>query len=393
MKLEPQLGRRTLFPDLAARAYLAHAAVSPTSSAVRTEVSEWIADYATHGVAAALRAAALRTKLRGQLAQLLGADADDLGLVQSTTTGVIHIARSIPFRPGERILAFDGEFPANVTPWQTVAADMGLELRLLPLAPYLRSSAEGLAQLAQELARGARIVAVSAVQFQTGLRMPLREMAALCHAAGAELFVDAIQALGAVPCDVRALDIDYLVAGGHKFLMGLEGAGVLYVRPSCMAQLSLGLSGWTGHEQPFAFLQGDPGLLRYDRPLARKASFSEQGAISVLSCAALSASLEILLTLGVADIFAHVTHYLDLLEPVLLELGFESFRCPDQARRSASLCVRPPAGVSAADVARRLGERGVVVSTPDGLLRFAPHWPNSVSEIPLVESALAQALS
>lgn len=393
MTFEPQIGRRTLFPQLAARAYLAHAAVSPPSSAVLAKVSEWLTDYATHGVAAAIRAATLRARLRGQFAQLIGADPDDIGFVQSTTTGVIHIARSIPFREGERIVAFHGEFPANVTPWQQLAADKNLSLTMLPLTPYLRSAEEGLAQLRQTLAQGARLVAVSAVQFQTGLRMPLREMAQLCHAAGAELFVDAIQALGVVPCDVRALDVDYLVAGGHKFLMGLEGAGVLYVRPGCMQRLSLGLAGWTGHDDAFSFLQGEPSLLRYDRPLARKASVSEQGALSIVSCAALSASLELLLALGVEGIFAHVTQYLDLLEPRLLQLGFRSLRCPDLARRSASLCAQPPVGKRAADIARALGERGVVVSTPDGLVRFAPHWPNSLSEIPWIESALEQAVA
>lgn len=389
---QAQIGRRTLFPDLSARAYLAHAAVSPPSLAVVTKVSEWLARYATHGAAAAISAAELRTQLRAQLAQLLSAAPDDIGFVQGTTAGVIHLARSIPFRAGERIVAFHGEFPANVTPWQQVAADKQLELSLLSLAPYLRSAEEGLAQLRQELERGVRLVAVSAVQFQTGLRMPLREMADLCHAHGAELFVDAIQALGVVPCDVRALDVDYLVAGGHKFLMGLEGAGVIYVRPASMQRLLLGLGGWTGHQEAFSFLHGEPNLLRYDRPLARKASFSEQGAISILSCAGLSASLELLLALGVEGIFAHVTQYLDLLEPRLQALGFSSMRCPDVARRSASLCVRPPLGHRAGDIARALGERGVAVSTPDGFVRFAPHWPNSLGEIPWIESAVQSAL-
>jgi cysteine desulfurase/selenocysteine lyase len=165
------------------------------------------------------------------------------------------------------------------------------------------------------------------------------------------------------------------------------------VRPECMPRLSLGLAGWTGHQDAFSFLQGEPNLLRYDRPLAHKASVSEQGALSILSCAALSASLELLLALGVEGIFAHVTQYLDQLEPRLCALGFRSLRCPDLARRSASLCVQPPMGKRAADIAGALAERGVVVSTPDGLVRFAPHWPNSLSEIPWVESALEQAIS
>lgn len=336
--------------------------------------------------------AELRRTLRARLATLLNADADAIGLVQSTSAGIDAIARSLPFRPGDRIVVFEGEFPANFLPWQSVAREKGLELVVLSLAPYLRSSAEGLSALREVLSRGVRLVAVSAVQFQTGLRMPLQEMAALCHAAGAELFVDAIQALGAVPCDVRALDIDYLAAGAHKFLMGIEGCGVLYVRPACMQRLSLGLAGWTGVADPFDFLMGKPGLLRYDHETVRKATFVEQGAIGIVNAAALSASVEVLLELGVDNIFAHVTHYLDRLEPELLALGFQSLRCADAARRSASLALRPPTGKTADTIAHALRTEGVIVSTPDGLVRVAPHFPNALDEIEVVARAFARAV-
>jgi selenocysteine lyase/cysteine desulfurase len=381
-------GDRSLFPALQARAYLAHAAVSPASLPVQEAVAACLADYAARGVHAAMAGAELRHRLRAQLANLLGARDEDIGIVQSTSAGVVAIARSIAFRPGDRLIVFEGEFPANVTPWQLVAQEAGLLLVQLPLAPFMRSNEEGLAMVASELSRGARLVAVSAVQFQTGLHMPLAELAALCHQHGAELFVDAIQALGAMPLDVRALDIDYLVAGAQKFLMGCEGAGVLYVRPRCMQQLSLGLSGWTGHEDAFAFLLGEPNLLRYDRPLARKASFVEQGALSMLSCAALSASLELLLSLGIEAIFEHVNRYLDALEPQLTALGFRSLRAVERPRRSANLCMRPAPGRTAAAWAHALHGAGVEVSTPDGYLRFAPHWPNGLHEIEIVAQEL-----
>src|SRR5690606_14112178 len=112
------------------------------------------------------------------------------------------------------------------------ARQFGLEVVMLPLTAFERSDAEGLAALERELVRGARLVAVSAVQFQTGLAMPLGAMAALCHQHGAELFVDGIQAMGVVPIDVGALGIDYLASGSHKWLMGTEGAGILYVSPA-----------------------------------------------------------------------------------------------------------------------------------------------------------------
>ncbi|HEY6881325.1 MAG TPA: aminotransferase class V-fold PLP-dependent enzyme [Polyangiales bacterium] len=387
-----RLGERALFPALEAQAYLAHAAVSPPSRVVQEAVSACLADYGARGIHAAIAAVGLRQRLRGQLAELLGAQPEQLGLIQSTTAGVIAIARSIVFQPGERVIVFAGEFPANVTPWQCVARERDLELVMLPLAPFLRSADEGLDLVARELARGARLVAVSAVQFQTGLRMPLAELSALCHRHGAELFVDAIQAVGAVPLDVHALDVDYLAAGAHKFLMGIEGAGVLYVHPRCMQQLSLGLAGWTGHEDAFAFLRGEPDLLRYDRPLVRSASFVEQGALSIASCAALSASLTLLLDLGIDVVFRHVNQYLDALEPCLSELGFESLRCADEPRRSAMLCARPPAALSAGTIAQALQAAGIVISTPDGHVRFAPHWPNGLHEVELVASELRKLM-
>jgi cysteine desulfurase/selenocysteine lyase len=387
-----QLGSRSLFPELAARAYLSHAAISPPSSAVIQAVTRCLGSVAREGLAGAIEQRLALERVRAHTARLLDAAPADIGFVQSTSAGVTAMARSIPFVRGERIVLFEGEFPANVTPWQLVASELGLEVTFVPLAPFLRSHAEGLALVEQELVRGARLVAVSAVQFQTGLRMPVAELAALAHAHGAELFVDAIQALGAVPLSVRDGEPDYVVAGGHKFLMGLEGAGVMYVRPRALERLSLGLAGWTGHEQPFDFLMADKGALRYDRPLVRRASFVEQGALSIVGYAALGASLALLLDLGINAIFAHVNRYLDLLEPELVALGFSSVRAREESGRSASLSLRVPEGASLAKIASSLACDGVSISTPDGFLRFAPHYPNALDELPEVVAAVRRAL-
>jgi cysteine desulfurase/selenocysteine lyase len=333
-----------------------------------------------------------RAEVRRLGAQLLGCKPEEIGLVPNTSAGLIAVARSVPFKPGERVIVFDGEFPANVTPWQLVAQDRGLEVEHLSLAPYARSHAEGLHALERALADGARLVAVSAVQFQTGLRMPLREMARLCHAHGAELCVDAIQALGVVPIDVKADGIDYLAAGGHKFLMGLEGAGLLYISERALPALSLGLAGWTGHVDAFGFLTGTTGQLRYDRPIARSASFVEQGTLNTVGYAALAAALELLLELGVEAIHAHVSAYLDALEEGLVALGCESVRSREPEGRSAILSVKLPGEHSLATVAGELAAAGVFVSTPDGHLRFAPHFPNALDEVPEVLRAVEAAL-
>jgi selenocysteine lyase/cysteine desulfurase len=218
--------------------------------------------------------------------------------------------------------------------------------------------------------------------------MPLAELASLCHAYGAELCVDAVQACGVVPLDAHGLGIDFLAGGAHKWLMGLEGAGFLWIRPGRLEALHPVMTGWLSHEEAASFLLDGPGLLRYDRPLRDRADRLEPGSSSALSHAALHASLELILALGVPAIRDHVTSYLDRLEPILVERGFHSLRAREARRRAGILSVLPPSGMTAREVRERLASRGVSVATPDGALRFAPHWPNALDEVERVAEAL-----
>ncbi len=383
-----RLGDRRLFPELQARSYLNHAAIAPLSLAAVEQAQRLLHSYARGGLDGFKEWLPQRQRLKGTLAGLLGAEPDDLGFVQSTTAGIVQIAYMLPWHAGDRVVLFEGEFPANVTPWQQAAEVFDLDLVWLSLDAFHRSVEEGLAALREQLAKGARLVAVSAVQFQTGLRMPIEAMGALCHDYGCELFVDAIQALGAVPLDVRC--VDYLSCGGHKWLMGPEGTGFVYVRPERRSSLVPRLGGWLGHEDPLDFLFLGEGHLRYDRPLRREASVVEQGAQSAVGLAALEGAVDLIAQLGVEAIFEHVGAFHDALEAGLVERGFVSARVDHG--QSASLCVRPPPGYSALDLAAGLGAVGVSVSTPDGWLRFAPHWPNALAEVPEILRALDDAL-
>ena len=293
----------------------------------------------------------------------------------------MHVAFGIDWKPGDRIVLFEGEFPANVTPWQQAAATFGLEVVMLP-SDDLRNSA--LPLLERELQYGVRLVATSAVRFQTGLRMPLAEMGRLCADSGAEFFVDAIQGLGAVPLDLNAAH--YIACGGHKWLMAPSGTGFVAIRQECVDAMVPRLAGWTSHEEAFGFLVRGAGHLRHDRPIRKRANYVEQGSVNLLGIAGLEASLGLIQQLGIARIYDHIQRYHDALEPSLVELGFITER-PGVAARSGILSVLPPPGVELSILAERLAEHGVAVSTPDGRLRFAPHWPNALSEVPHVVHA------
>jgi selenocysteine lyase/cysteine desulfurase len=386
----PRLGDRSLFPSLEPFAYLNHAGVSPPSTPVREAVRGVVDDLARRGGGAVGAALERAERLRARLAELVGCRPVDLALTGGTSSGIQAVALSLPWRRGDRVVLLEGEFPANVTPWQQAARTFGLEVAWVPLEAFQRSREEGLARLDAELARGARLVAVSAVQFRSGLRMPVAEMAARCAAAGAEIFVDAVQAAGVVPLETRG--VDYLAAGAHKWLTGVGGAGFLYVRPERVAALVPRTAGWLSHEDAARFLVEGPGLLRHDRPIRGRADFLEAGTASEVSRAALLAAVEILLGLGVPAVLAHVGRYLDRLEPELRARGFRSLRAAEPERRSGILSLEPPPGHATAPLARALRERGVACATPDGVLRFAPHWPNHEEEIPRVLRVLDEVM-
>jgi selenocysteine lyase/cysteine desulfurase len=358
---------------------------------VIAQVQKALSDYATHGVQAFLRWEEDRQTLRRNAAELIGAQSTELGFIANTSAGVTDIALSFPWKKGDRVVLFHGEFPANVTPWQRAAELFELELAFLSPDSFL--GPEGLTLLRQELERGARVVAVSVVQFQTGQRLPIRALGALCHEFGAHLFVDAIQACGIVPLDVRRDNIDYLATGSHKWLMGCEGAGFLFIRQEHRAALRPFTAGWLSHTHAVDFLFRGAGHLRTDREFREDAAVFEGGTQSVLGLAALGASIPILRELGAAAIFAHVLSYLDVLEAGLLDLGFHSLRAADRESQSSLLCVLPPPDVTTSSLAAQLRERGVIVATPDGKLRFSPHFPNSLSEVPMVLDNVASSLA
>ncbi len=392
--MAPRLGDRSLFPSLTARAYLNHAAISPPSTPVSEAVDEVMKRYAAEGVAAFPIYMEQRERLRASLARWVGAQPDEIGFVANTTSGVVFAAMCFPWERGDAVVVLDGEFPSNVTPWQQAAALHGLRVDRIPAARFgSPDPGHGLAQLGDALRAGAKVVAVSAVQFQTGLRMPLSAICHLAHRHGAAVFVDAIQGCGVVPLDFEALGVDLATCGGHKWLMGLEGSGFIYVRESWASRLRPHLAGWLSHQDGLGFLFDGPGHLRYDRPIKQNAGMVEAGAYNTAGFAALAASLELLEQLGIDDIYAHVQRYHDALEPELSGLGLASRRSPSPGERSGILSFEVPDAYDITRLPLELAARGVAATIPDGLLRFAPHWPNALDEVEVVRTAVGEALA
>lgn len=381
------LASRRSFSKLSARAFLAHCAISPPSDPVRRAIAQVSDSYAEQGVAAFPLWLERRDQFRIAAAQFLGAAVESIGFSANTTTAIVTIAQGFPWQPGDHLLLFDGEFPTNVTPWQQAAERYGLKILRLPAHRWLEDPAaanEALERLLSD--HPVRLLAISAVQFQNGLRVPLDEIVQIAHRHETQVFCDAIQALGSLPLDVSQTKVDYLAAGSHKWMMGIEGAALLYIAPEHLPKLRPVLAGWLSHEDPVDFLF-ETDKLRYDRPIRKRADFIESGAQPVIALAALETALNAISTLGVDAIFDHIQGYHDHIEAKLLERGFTSLR-GQKGQRSGILALTPPAGWPLQELVQHLGERGITTSAPDGCWRIAPHWPNHLSEIDEVMDAV-----
>jgi cysteine desulfurase/selenocysteine lyase len=386
------IGDRRLFPSLADRVYANHASIGPIPEPARVAASQAMSEVAAEGAGAIRRWLPTREATRAAIERLIGAAPGTVAMVQNTTAGVVHVAAGTAWRPGDRVVVFTGEFPTNVLPWHHAAARFGAAVVSIPARGLTDGTGDGLAALELALGRGVRMVAVSAVQFQTGHRVALEPLITMCHAAGAEVFVDAIQAVGATPIDVAALGVDWLASGGHKWLMAGPGAGFLYARPGRAAALDPLLSGWLSVEDAVDFLFA-PDLLRYDKPL-RGGPERFEGAMGAFAAeAALGASARLLLEVGVEATFAHANAWHDRVAGPLEALGFVSHRSDRPEHRSAILSLAPPPGVRATDLAAGLAARGVAVATPEGNLRLSPSWPNALDEAAVVVDAIRDVLA
>lgn len=356
-------------------AYFDHAAVAPLPEPTRAVIRQWADDFAGNGDTnwPAWRERLEETRRLG--ARLVGADADEIALVHSTTEGIGLVAEGLPWQPGENIVVPAGEFPSNLYPWMNLAS-RGIEVRQVPT----QDERLDLEQLEAACDARTRIVAVSWVGYATGWRNDLDALAAIAHRRAALLLVDAIQGLGVFPLDVTRTPIDFLAADGHKWLLGPEGAGLLYIRREHLARLRPLMVGWNSVKQAGQYT--DARL-----ELKETAARYEGGTFNMMGHAALGASLRLLLDCGIDTLAARVLEITDRLCARLVACGAEIASCRDDERRSGIVAFTWP-GETPLAVKRRLAEHGVAVTCRAGRVRVSPHAYTSDVDIERLIGAL-----
>jgi selenocysteine lyase/cysteine desulfurase len=359
-------------------AYLDHAAVAPLSGPAQAALARWSEDAAANGAASYGDWKRQVEETRVRAARLIGAGPEEIAFVANTTAGISLVAEGFPWRPGDNVVVPDNEFPTNAYPWMNLAPQ-GVETRRVP-ADEGRMPVERL--LAACDAR-TRIVSVSWVSYSSGWRQELDELAEAVHRRGALLFLDAIQALGVFPLDVRRTPIDFLAADGHKWLLGPEGAGIFFLRREHLPRLRpLGV-GWHSvvHSHDFS---------RIELVLRDTAMRYEGGSWNVAGVLALGASLELLERFGAEAISQQVLEVTDLACRRLEEIG-AIVRSDRRGRRRSGIVSFELPGCEPDAARKACRQRQVILSSRAGRLRISPHAYNDASDVNRLIDALELA--
>ena len=316
-------------------------------------------------------------RVRGLAARLLGArHAHEIAFVENTSAGLSLVAGGIDWKPGDNIVSAALEFPSNVYPWKQLG-ERGVELWQVPERDGRIDPEELLGMLDDHT----RMVALSSVQYGSGFRSDLERIGAACRERGILFVVDAIQSLGALPIDVEREFIDVCAASSHKWLLGPEGIGLLYVSDRVIDQIRPVRSGWRSMRKMF-----DWSDMEID--FAEGAKRFETGTMNAYGIVALGGALEIFLEIGAGDLERRILALADRAATGLADLGFQLISSRRPGETSGIVAAVHPKH-AANDLVKRLAQKDIVVAARLGRFRVSAHFYNSEEEIDRMRGALA----
>lgn len=356
----------SMFPDefqhAAELCYLNHAAVAPWPRRSAVAVQKFAEENVTLGARDYPAWMAVEQRLRERLMRLLNAPSvDDIALVKNTSEALSFVAFGLAWNSGDQIIISDEEFPSNRIVWEALA-DQGVQVLQVSL-----KGADPEAALLDACGPNTRLMAISAVQFASGLRLDLPRLGSGCKARNVLFCIDAIQQLGAQPFDVQAYECDFAMADGHKWMLGPEGLGVFYCRASLRPQMKLSEYGWHMLEH-----MGDYNRQGWEP--AQSARRFECGSPNMLAAMALDASLSLLEEVGLEEVGRLVEERVQWLHEGLQAIPGVTLHSPGQGERRAGIVSFSVAGVDTLALHAKLMKQQVVCIPRGPGVRFSPHF-------------------
>ena len=349
------------FPQEDGLIYLNHAAVAPWPARTRDAIKAFAEENVHSGARDYSKWVKRESQLRLQLKQLLNAPSvQDIALVKNTSEALSVVAFGLSWQAGDNIVTSTEEFPSNRIPWQALSRE-GVELREVGINNSAPEQA-----LIDAMDSRTRLLTVSSVQYGSGRRLNLELLGQACRQRQILFCVDAIQSIGAIDMDVQAIAADFVMADGHKWMLGPEGIAVLYSTAEARERLRLYQYGWHMVENT------DFNVREWE--VARSARRFECGSPNMLGIHGLSASISLLLEITPAVIEDKVLENTRYLIELLSTIPGMHINTPDQRACHAGIINFTIDSVDLAALQQRLLQQKVVCVYRGGGIRFSPHF-------------------
>ncbi len=307
-------------------------------------------------------------RCRRAVARMLNAEEEDIALCRNTTEGINWVANGIAWKPGDRIVTVEGEYPANIYPWMRLM-EKGVELvRIRPVNERVP-----LELIEKELTDKTRLLTLSYVEFASGLRFDLEAVGLLCRQKGIPFLVDLIQGMGVFPLDWKAWNVTFAAGGGQKWLLGPQGGGFFYCPQENLPLLDVTMVGAT------SVVRWTP-YTEYDFTLRPNASRFEYGTPSTIPLIGMAASVEMLLEAGMDEVCQRVRLLTDLLIDGAKSKGYSCHSPRGESEWSGIVCLTHP-DRTPSEVVNRLREHGIEGAEREGRIRLTPHFYQTEEEM------------
>ena len=305
---------RADFPGATVETYMNAAAIHPLGTFAAIAIEQAMA-FRMRGAGPGREdfGVAKQNDLKTRFGKMIGAKPSEIAFTASTSDGenIVVLGLDLPKRGGNIVLD-ELHFTSSLYLFKELEKK-GVQLRIIKH----RNWAIDVKDMDRAIDKNTRLVSLAAVSNVNGFMHDVKAVSDIAHARGAYVFADIIQAVGAVPIDMRALGIDFAATGTYKWIMGERGFGFLYVREEHQGTV-LPTTRY-GHRQVSNFNRAQ---LTWE-PLPGAAMY-ESGNIPILLAAAVSAGLDYVTSLGIDKIRAHAQQLTDRLQTELPPLGYKS---------------------------------------------------------------------
>ena len=358
------------FPLNKGMVYLNHAAVSPWPQRTVKAVQAFAEENGEFGALNYDNWVKTEQSLRKKLQTLINApSASDIALLKNTSEALSVVAYGLPWQEGDNIVILGEEFLSNRIVWESLSK-RGVETRIVQDSENINTESA----LFQLVDRRTRLISVSSVQYGTGLRLDLAKIGEFCRSKGILFCVDAIQSIGAINFDVQAIGADFVMADGHKWMLGPEGVALFYCRKELAERLDLKQYGWHMVED----------LGNYDNTdwkVANDARRFECGSPNMTGIHALDASISLLLEVGMDEIEKQITDRSDYLIDNLDRMKKVQLLSPSRRGRYAGITNFKLKKLSTEALYEELRSKGVYCAFRNGGIRLSPHFYTSMDDI------------